>query len=174
MDIELLTLDKTPKIIRRGVLRVAKKPIYIVELIEDDEEVEPYVVVYDVQPGSNPPEKAFNRKEINKGFKNTTVLGELAKKQFRVKKKYKAVENPPLFMAPIIDGTGTFTQQFGRGFYEREKDVLKLTESGNRVIYGAPTGVFINLSSIDWIKAFIATEDIIKEQNAMRTLWYDI
>lgn len=171
MDVE--TLKTTPKSMHVGVLIVSKKPMYIVEVIEEGAGLESqYITVYEVEPDSSPPIKAYDRVEVMSGYRTTTPLGALASKLFKSKKKVYKEDKPPLFMADIEYGVDTFTGKHSRGFYEREKDTVKFVNNKVKIVFGEKTGVFVGLDSITWVKLVIAPEDVYREYKARKTLWY--
>lgn len=156
-----------------GVLTINKQPIYIVEVMEESN-MNPmqYATVYAVERDSKPPIKAYDRIVSAQEYKSTTLLGELATKLYKPKRKETKRDKPPLFMTDIIYGKDTFTGKEGRGFYEREKDKTTVQGGKLKVVYGQPTGVFIGLDSIGWTKLVIAPEDVVKEYQARKMLWY--
>lgn len=170
----LITMDKMPPVIKHGVMYIMKKPVYIIELIEDGGTAAEYVTVYEVEQNSKPPIKAYKKTVRQQGFKKTTLLGQLASERFKIADKIEKITNPPLFMATLTYGVDTFSRKEGRGFYEREKDDIIVSAKGVQVQRGDQTGVFINLDSITWEKAYVAPGDILKEFNARKALWFDL
>lgn len=173
ITIEIETLRDLPRLIHYGVLTIQKKPLYIVEVMAEKVDIpSQYVTVYAVEPESKPPIKAYERVVKNQGFKETTTLGLLASKLYKPKnKEYKRVK-PPLFMTELVYGTDTFTGKYGKGFYEREQDTVKVVNGKPQVIFGEKTGVFIGLDSIGWEKIVVAPDDILEEYLARKRLWY--
>lgn len=178
---ELDSLD-TPTRIHTGVLYVQKKPIYIIEVVEEHGNPAEYVTIYDAhQPRTLSredlvditPVKAYDRveKEIGK-IKDTTILGQLASKINKPTKKIIHITKPPLFMTDIQVGVDTFTGKEGKGFYEREKDVVRITGKGMDIKHGDRTGVFISFDSIVWEKLKIPTDDVLMDYQARKTLFF--
>ena len=167
----VFTLKETPTQLRRGTLYAEKQAIYIIEIL-DDGNVPLYATVYEVQPNSKPPMKAYQQVGQTFSFKTSTALGRLASKHVKVAPSKKNVELPPLFMAEIVNGTDTFTGKHGTGFWERERDRTQLLKDGVEVIHGDRTGVFIELSSITWEKLIIPTEEVIREVQANKILFF--
>lgn len=170
---EIEKLDSIPRMVYVGTLTVNKKPMYIVEVLEEFQGANPqYVTVYEVEKGSNPPIKAYKRERVTRKYKASTELGKLASMMFKPKVTERKVTNPPLFLTDIVEGQDTFTGKFGRGFYEREKDSITISDGSPKVIHGQSTGVFIGLDSIAWNKITIAPDDILLEYEARKALWY--
>ena len=179
MELEELGM---PTKVHTGVLYVNKRPVYIVEVIEERGEPAEYVTVYAAhtpktvrgQENSEDvtPVKAFDtvKQEIGK-IKDTTVLGKLANKIHKPKYKLKQVVKPPLFMTDILPGVDTFTGKEGRGFYEREKDRVVIGKE-MKVIHGERTGVFIAFDSIVWEKTKVPTNNILADYHARKTLFF--
>ena len=172
-NMEVETLKTTPRIMHVGVLIVKKKPMYIVEVMEEGAGKDSqYITVYGVAKDSNPATKDYIVKEEVKGYKDTTPLGKLASSLFKSKKVRRNEVRAPLFMTDIVHGVDTFTGKHSRGFYERAKDTFMYSGGKTRVKYGETTGVFISLESITWTKIVVTPEDILKEYHARKDLWF--
>lgn len=170
---EVETLKATPRAMHVGVLVVKKKPVYIVEVMEEGAGVDSqYITVYGVARDSKPPTKDYIIKEETRGFKETTTLGKLASSLFKPKKARVNEVLAPLFMTDIVYGVDTFTGKHSKGFYERASDTFRYSGGKTKVVYGEPTGVFISLESITWTKLVVTPEDILKEYNARKDLWF--
>lgn len=177
MEMGNLTL---PTKVHTGVLYVSKKPIYIVEIVEENGNPGEYVTVYEAHRPRDVkkdevivPVKAYDNveRDLNK-VRNTTVLGDIASKIVKPNKKRYKVTKPPLFMEDITVGKDTFTGKEGLGFYEREKDDIKISQkTGITVKRGKRTGVFVSLDSIIWEKLRVPTNDIVQEYKARKTLY---
>lgn len=145
------------KAVREGVYYVDKKPIYIIDLM--DEYVDPYVLVFAVQDDSdveNPTKKWKTETIMPPAFLHTTELSRLANEQTHRNKltsRKVNVINPPLFMSPVIEGVDTFTQEESQGFNEKSPD--KETSDG------LPTGVFITLATVRWTRTFIPQKYLV-------------
>lgn len=171
MEVEIL--KASPRLMHVGHLVVAGEPTYIVEVMEEGAGKESqYITVYGVAKGSNPPARDYIMKEITQGYKTTTTLGLLASKMFAPKKSLKREEKAPLFMTDIVYGVDTFTGKHSRGFYERARDTFQYSGGKTKVQFGEPTGVFISLESITWTKVVITPEDILREYESRKDLWY--
>ncbi|AID17125.1 hypothetical protein QLX41_gp037 [Listeria phage LMTA-94] len=168
---ELLQGDLQPSIMRRGILYIRKKPEYIVEYVEEASSDTLMVSVFAVQPKSKPPLKAWTLVDKTFQYNTGTTLGLLAKELKHVPKKTEKRENPPLFIAPALDGVDTFTGRAGKGFYDREPD--RATSDG-KIVQGKHTGVFVGFDSITWEKAIVLTEEIASRYLTARAQWYNI
>lgn len=181
---QLVSVDTPPKLIRRGVLSMVladnkqekvAKPIYIVEYAEELGGTD-LVSVYGVKANSKVVEKDYEVIVEKQSYGKDTFLGELANKVHGKNLPDKRVvrTKPPLFIAPVVIGVGTFTGKTELGFYERAKDRFVTTGTGVGVEYGKNTGVFIGLNSIKWEKTFINASDTLQSFVADKTLWFDI
>lgn len=169
---KLTSLENTPRMTHKGVIHVNQKPVYIIEVVEESAgQSTQYATLYTVQRDSNPPIKSYKTIKKSKGFKSTTVLGKLADSMFKPTSHLVRQEEPPAFMVDLMYGKDTFTGVEGKGFYEREQDVIQVTAGGVKVKPGELTGVFIALSSVVWEKMTVSTEDILQEYEARRLIW---
>lgn len=169
---KITTIENTPRMTHKGVIYVKKQPIYIIEVMEEGYGLPTqYATLYEVQKDSNPPIRAYKMAKKTVGYKSTTALGRLASKLHAPTTKLIRQEEPPVFMVDIQYGKDTFTGKEGRGFYEREKDVIQVTTEGIKVKHGEPTGVFIALSSVTWGTMTISTEDVMQEYQARKLIW---
>lgn len=176
----LIDTESTPTLIRRGVLSLKTdkglQAIYIIEHAEEKES-DDIVSVYAVKKDSNPPVKDFEAKEVYYKYRESTLLGKLANQVFSKKlskPEEKVEEKPPLFLAPITEGTDTITEVEGPGFYEREPDKFRIKEGKPFVEYGENTGVFIGLNSIKWEKAFVQTRGLLEDYIRDKEIWFDM
>lgn len=176
MEIENLSL---PTKVHTGVLYVNKTPVYIVEIVEENGANADFITVYEAhkhkeQSESNIPVKAYDVVERDLNYiKPTTVLGQIASKIVKPNKKKFKVTKPPLFMTEIEVGKDTFTGREGRGFYEREKDEVRISKKeGVGVKRGVRTGVFVSLDSIIWEKVKVPTMGLVEEYKARKTLYF--
>lgn len=182
-QVELVDVTTPPKLIRRGVLSMKTvekgkevlKPIYIVEHAEEQGGAD-IVSVYTVKEGSQPPIKDFETIERKFKYKEGTYLGKLANRLLGDSAPVKKVveDKPPLFLAPVTYAKGTFTGNFERGFYEREKDRFTVSEGKMKIIYGDNTGVFIGLDSVKWDKAYVDAGDLTSKYVQDKMLWFDL
>jgi len=168
-----------PTKVHTGVMYVNKKPVYIIEVVEENGENAEFVTVYEAHRHKNEedasiPVKAYDVVEKDMNYiKPTTLLGQLASKMVKPNKKRIKITKPPLFMTEIMVGKDTFTGKEGRGFYEREKDEVRITKKeGIGVKRGDRTGVFISLDSIIWEKVRVPTTDLVEEYQARKTLYF--
>lgn len=161
---KLIDLDKDKlEYHKQGVLFIQKTPTYIIDMVREGNLS--YVIVYAADPTSKEPRKAYSiqRRGEAPRFNPNTRLGALANNYFPPKKQQVRVDNPPLFVAPVIPSyTDTFTGKQESGFFEREPD-KETTVAGERVLQrGKNTGVFIGLSSIVWEEGFkIPTKSLV-------------
>lgn len=162
---------QVPPYVREGIIFVNKKPEYVVEYIYDESNPRDYITVYKPESEDNPV-KAYTLVDRTKQFKGTTKLSAIARSRIKPERKVERVVDPPLFMAPIVEGVSTFTGKFGDGFYEREPDQLVAGNNQMRVEKGDYTGVFISLDDIRWGKEYVATKEIIARYKANETLWF--
>ncbi|QVW28987.1 hypothetical protein [Bacillus phage SWEP1] len=154
---------------KRGALTVNGEPIYIVELVKEPGTAL-YAVVYDVHTphpvgqGIKPKKKARKVSTNINTFSTKTLLGRIANSVIPSKKLDSWVEEPPLFIAPIVpNGTSTLTGKREDGFFEREKDIQRSVGGELKWERGENTGVFIGLSSITWFEDLaIPVESIVK------------
>lgn len=168
-----------PPKIHTGTLYVNRQPEYIVEMVEESDGELQYVTVYQAhrprladKSDKITSVKAYDRVERQVGgFIPTTVLGKIASSAFPSKKQIKLEERPPLFMAEIVEGVDTMTGQHGVGFYEREKDEVRMSNDGIKRNHGKRTGVFISLSSITWEKVRVPNEELLEEYFARKFLY---
>lgn len=182
---EIINVDSPPSLIRRGVLslKVTEKgklvttPVYIVEYAKEQGGVD-LVSVFAIKKGSTVPEKDFEVVTEELKYKDSTFLGKFAnnmlKNQKNIPEKRTVRVKPPLFIAPVVIGVGTFTGKIERGFYERERDRFKMI--GNKemaVEYGSNTGVFIGLNSVKWEKTYVNAGDLVQDFVADKQLWFD-
>lgn len=184
-NIELIDVDTPPKLIRRGVLSMKQvekgkevlKPIYVIEHAEELGGAD-IVAVYRVKENSKPVVKDFQSVETRFKYRESTFLGGLANKKLEAQKevpvKRKVENKPPLFLAPITLGVGTFTGKLERGFYEREQDRFVLDNGKPKIQYGENTGVFIGLDSVKWDKAFVNAGDSINQYVQDKLIWFDL
>lgn len=154
---------------KRGALTVNGEPLYIVELVKEPGTAL-YAVVYDVHKphpvgqGIKPKKKARKVSTKINTFSTKTVLGRIANSVIPSKKQESWVEEPPLFIAPIVpNGISTLTGKREDGFFERERDTQRSIGGELKWERGANTGVFIGLSSITWFEDLsIPVESIVK------------
>ncbi|UNA01578.1 hypothetical protein MG295_00161 [Bacillus phage vB_BcgM] len=167
---EIFTLtNKHLTYYKRGCLSVNGEPLYIVELVKEPGTAL-YAVVYEVHTphpvgqGIKPKKKARKVSTKLNTFSTKTMLGRLANSIIPSKKVDSWVEEPPLFIAPIVpSGTSTLTGKREDGFFEREKDVLRSVGGEMKWERGENTGIFIGLSSITWFEDLsIPVESIVK------------
>ncbi|AHZ09629.1 hypothetical protein FP74_gp167 [Bacillus phage CAM003] len=168
---------------KRGCLSADGEPHYIVELVKEPNNVI-YAVVYDVHTphpkgqGLQPKKKAKRVKEHMNRFSTSTLLGRIANKMVRAKYNEKWVEEPPLFVAPVVLGNSTLSGRRGAGFYEREKDELKPKAGELVMVRGENTGVFVALDDIHWFGDFsVPVESIIKaiiKEQEQKSDFYDL
>lgn len=173
---DAMYLKDNPPIIKTGTLYIKKKPIYIIEKVENGEETE-YVTVYNVfkeQIDGKSPIKDYRVERRYSEFKGDTPLTKFAKRYYQPKGHNYRVEEPPVFMEPIVWGKNTFTGREGKGFYEREQDRFK--KEGDKVVLkkGDRTGIFITLDSITWEKLVVAPKDIYETYEAQKLLWFGV
>lgn len=158
---EFTNLGGDTLLVREGVLYFKKQAIYIIEKIEAENDV---VFVYEVHdPNSEYPIKEFKLVETSNELPGGTVIGDTVKRLIPRKAKKKKVDNPPIFIAPIVDGIDTITQVQGEGFFERQPDTLDAS-TGN-IIEGNRSGIFISLKSIEWRKSYVPTSYVINKYN---------
>ncbi|AMB18721.1 hypothetical protein BH780_gp138 [Bacillus phage Eldridge] len=161
---KLIDLDKNKlEYHRQGTLFIQGVPTYIIDMVKEGDLL--YVIVYAADSASKEPRKAYTlqrRGEVPR-FSSNTRLGVLANTLFPPKKQQVRVDNPPVFVAPVIPRfTNTFTGKEESGFFEREPDKLT-TVAGERTLQrGKNTGVFIGLSSIVWDEKYtIPTKSLV-------------
>lgn len=154
--------SQTPSVrtVKEGVYYYNERPIYLVNLVEDSSD--PYVLVFGIQDTSDTEHlvKAYHEEEVlaPRKFSRATELSRIAA-QKKVNdspsqiKKVKVV-NPPLFVSPCIEGEDTFTGETSLGFNDRTPE----RETADSV----PTGVFITLGTIRWIRSFIPRESFME------------
>ncbi len=163
---KLINLDQNKlEYHQQGTLFIQETPTYIVDMVKEGSLS--YVIVYAATTDTaGKPQKAFTlqrRGEVPR-FSPNTRLGALANSFFPPKKQQVRVENPPLFVAPIIPRhVNTFTGKEESGFFEREPDKAT-TVAGERTLQrGKNTGVFIGLSSIVWDEKYtIPTRSLVE------------
>lgn len=178
-----LTELGSSNLFHEGILYVDRVPVYIVEYY-DDGTSDTYVSVFNVAEVSRKenasreakkyPRKAYEVRNIKKGFAGNTVLSDLAAKIYKPKEYTREVDKPPMFVAPIQYGKDTFQENEGMGFYERTKDRFVRKTKGSKDVSiepGNQTGVFISLDSIDWRKKSVPTNDIINSYQSRKSLW---
>ncbi|QEM43230.1 hypothetical protein CHOTACABRAS_176 [Bacillus phage Chotacabras] len=154
---------------KRGCLSVNGEPLYIVELVKEPGTAL-YAVVYDVHTphpvgqGIKPKKKARKVSTKINTFSTKTLLGRIANSVIPSKKQDTWVEEPCLFIAPIVpNGISTLTGKREDGFFERERDIQRSVGGELKWERGANTGVFIGLSSITWFEDLsIPIESIVK------------
>ncbi len=149
---------------QKGVLWVQGHPEYIVELVKEPNLS--FVRVYGVHPGTkeHPKKLAVEKFTETQRFLENTRLGRLANKVLPNKKVKKWQAEPPLFVAPVINGQiSTFTGKREAGFFERSPDQLTTEYGERKLVRGRNTGVFIGLSSIQWEpKKTISTNSLVE------------
>lgn len=165
MDFNFNAFDETsiPVRISEGVYYFNDTPFYFIEHVE--EELSEYVLVYDIHDKSNKdqPEKKYHIENKQQTIPAGTPLSNLIKSMMPNKKYKKKVYDDPLFVANVIPvGRDTVTGKSGKGFFERDKDRLQLSNSDNRVIHGQYTGIFIALSSIKWNRTYTPLESVVE------------
>lgn len=150
--------------IKKGVLWVAQKPYYIVELVKENSFS--YVMVYKVHPGTDkdPHKLAQEVVDNQPRFSNQTRLGQIANSMFPTKATKRWVVKDPVYVAPTVPNRmNTFTGQYEEGFFDREEDKIVVIGGKPMMDRGANTGVFIGLSSITWEdKVRIPTDSLVK------------
>lgn len=150
--------------IQKGVLWVNDEPLYMIELIKEQDLS--YVMVYRVHPGTKkfPKKLAVEVATKDNKFGTTTKLGQLANALIPSKTVKKWVPRDPLFVAPVIpNGISTFTGKREPGFFERDEDRIAVEGGKKKMIRGNNTGVFVGLSSIIWEEKFtIPTDSLVK------------
>lgn len=147
-----------------------RRALYIVEYITDPTSID-MVIVYGVEPSSNPPVKAFTKQEETLKYNHNTPLSLYAQQKGRKSKRTYTVEKPPIFVSPVYEGVDTFTNHYGLGFHERTQD--KVTAKGLSQS-GESTNVFITLESITWEREKVLTSDVIRDIVAIRDVWFDL
>lgn len=187
----LLDVKSKPALIRRGTLtmkvksrdslisKVEEKPVYIVELAEESYGTSVVSVFSAVQERSGDHvvvQKAYTENITKPSFKGTTFLGKVAQKvhEKSLKPKRVVTTKPPVFLAPVVMGVDTFTQEHGLGFYEREPDKFVMKDGHPSIEYGKNTGVFICLNSIKWDKAYVSAGQLIQDYVADKQLWFNL
>lgn len=187
----LLDVTSTPTLIHRGTLtmkvksrdglvnKVEERPIYIVELAEEPHGANVVSVFTAVQEGTEDHvvvQKAYTENITKPAFKGTTFLGKVAQKvhEKNLKPKREVTTKPPVFLAPVVMGVDTFTQEHGLGFYEREPDKFVMKDGQPSIEYGKNTGVFICLNSIKWGKAYVNAGQVIQDYVADKQLWFNL
>lgn len=152
-----------------GTENTVNTPIYYVEYLED-----PYgldtVTIFQPKIVEGVVTKAFNVKELSVGYNTGSILGQLAGDLKPKKSQIEYVDSPPLYVAILDKGRDTLTDEYGLGFYDRVPD--RITADGN-IKEGVPTGVFITLSSIKWIKTVVPTGPILEDKLNIRRAWFD-
>lgn len=184
--VTLISVDSTPNLIRRGVLTLTveeegqkvKKPIYIVELAEENGGGADIVSVYGIKANSNVVQKDYEEIIVKAGYKETTELAKVASKVLKARKggvpqKRELRTKPPLFLAPVVESIGTFTNVVERGFFEREPDRFRMEDGKPYIQYGKNTGVFIGLNSIKWEKAYVNARELADRYITDKELWFD-
>ena len=148
--------------ISEGVYYFEDIPIYIVEHVEED--LSEYILVYDVQEGTEEPMKKFTTMSVNTHtIPGGTKLSNIIKSRIPPRIQYKKIISEPIFVSNIIHmGTDTVTGKVGKGFFERARDKEVLSESGRKIIPGDYTGVFIGLSSIEWRKSYTPLDSVVE------------
>lgn len=148
--------------ISEGVYYFDDIPIYIVEHIE--ESLNEYVLVYDIQEGTEEPVKKYSTRAVNtRTIPGGTRLSEIIKSRIPAKIQQKKIIEEPIFVANIIHmGTDTVTGKTGKGFFERTRDSVTLTEKGRKVIPGDYTGIFIGLSNIKWRNSYTPIDSVVE------------
>lgn len=147
-----------PPWLKTGVYSVDNKPHYIVELYVDGGGTPRHVTIYEaVGDDINTAGKAFTVEKKRTGFPKRSLLGKKASDKYPDKVRGSIVVNRPLYMSEVEEGRDTFTEHIGEGFQDRVKvDVMPKGVSG-----GEPTGVFITLNSITWLKVSTLLEESI-------------
>ncbi len=149
--------------VSEGVYSFRGVPYYYIEHVQD--ETSEYVLVYNIHSVDDEvPQKKYKIETVSKTIRGGTILSNTIKSMLPNNKKYKKVYEPPIFLANIIPlGTDTTTGAVGKGFFEREKDRVTITQKeGTKVIHGEYTGVFICLSNIKWIKSYTPLDSILQ------------
>lgn len=162
--------------VKRGVLWVQKKPVYIIELINEKDTA--YVAAYAVQeenidPKAPPIKRGRFEVKPAAQFSKRTTLGKLADSIYSNNKKDVRVwkSDPPVFVCPVVPNQqDTFSGKVGSGFYEHTEDHWTTLGTQRKYERGTPTGVFIGLDSVVWedkvtisadsfVRAFAAEEN---------------
>jgi len=129
-----------------GVLWYEKKPVYIVKIVKKYGIRTAYVYNYSVSDY-----RSF--KVVRPDWSPVDASsGDVIAKESpfallhnnKVNRKTVNVEKPPVYSAPVLEGTSTITNKIQEGFYERVK-----VRSGSSTIY-TPSGAFIGLDDITW------------------------
>lgn len=155
--------------IKRGVLWVQKKPVYIIELINEKDTA--YIAAYAVQeenidPKAPPIKRGRFEVKPTTQFSKTTTLSKLADTIYSKSKKAVRAwkSDPPIFVCPVVHNQqDTFSGKIGSGFFEHTQDRWTTLNGQRKYERGAPTGVFIGLDSIVWEdKVTIPADSFVK------------
>lgn len=149
---------------REGVLKFDKEPYLIIKEVAMANGTH-YVAAYDYskemykRSNGEVIRKAYAEYETPTAFSTKSVMGKKALSLFGSRNKKVVKELPAKFIAPIVEGTDTFTGKTGLGFYERADD----KEINGQFVEGEPTGVFVLLEHIKFGKVTIDEKSILEE-----------
>ena len=149
-----------------GVLWYDEEPVYIVKLVKKYGVRTVFVYNYSVNDY-----KTF--KVVRPDWVPTDASsGEMIAKESlfakghnkKVKRKTVNVEKPPIYSAPVIEGTSTITGKIVEGFYER---VRKGVGANSQMV---PSGAFIGIEDITWDnEGSLNLEELMKEVSRAST-----
>ncbi|MBT9670508.1 hypothetical protein GPK34_00455 [Secundilactobacillus kimchicus] len=159
--------------VREGVLFLDNKPVWYMVEHDGDGELR-YLSVFALAEKSV---KRYNKtKDVNdlqRDFKVTVIepnpyhgktpLSKLAAQQYKDTHKpiQKVNYRKPIFTTVITTGTDTFSQEFGVGFYEHEPTIHTVVSGKSVQTAGNPTGVFLSLDRVTWIRWAVPTNELL-------------
>jgi hypothetical protein len=166
MDNNNLQLLNNRLNVRAGAVIVQDKPYYYVELVSDG--VDQLIIAYELskrglaayEDTNNPnvlaKASALQVEDIDKY--DTSPKGSPLSRYLGVKlgdknkqHKMKTFYKPAIFVSQVVNGTDSITDNFGPGFMEMKPTRIAgpINDSYQKL---EPTGVFIGLNNIKWIK----------------------
>lgn len=154
--------------VQAGIVIVDNNPYYYIERVKDNND--DMVIAYDFSKTSlrkynkthDPKDlgkasymetKDFQRFRIDKNASALSKhLGDKLQQDNQVK-QLRVYYKPALFVAPILQGEDSVTNNFGLGFPEMKKSKMTGPING-KYAQVEPTGVFIGLNNVKWIKDY--------------------
>ena len=160
--------------IKAGVVFIKNNPYYYIEQVSTANADTPYIVAYNISKNSLEAYREsgdyakLDKKSFIRRVSSPTVLGVTPLSKIITKGKNKLTEShnevlfeKPLFVSEVTIGTDSFSGDYDLGFEEYVKgpkyDETRANRNSSNGSQPAvvPTGVFIGLKHISWIREYI-------------------
>lgn len=160
--------------IKAGIVFIKNNPYYYVEQVSTADSDSSYIVAYNISKNSLEAYKesgdysVLDKKSFIRRVSSPTVLGATPLSKIVTKGKSKLTEShnevlfeKPLFVSEVTIGTDSFSGDYDLGFEEYVKgphyDETRVNRNSSNGSQPAvvPTGVFIGLKHVSWIREYI-------------------